>query len=137
MSQDSFIVTGDANTPAIMFIPSENTYSIKGRSIVSETDKHFSLLVEWLEKFQHTLPSKFEVNFEIECMNIGSGKKFLNVFYKLDEIFKTGKDIRINWFFKKNDDEMYETGHDFSVLVSVPFDLKVTSSVTKTEAQLA
>ena len=55
-------------------------------------------------------------------INISNSKFLLNIIYQIDEIFKSGFDVKIRWVFNNDEDGNYELGNDYAEMVTVPFE---------------
>jgi hypothetical protein len=57
----------------------------------------------------------------MDYFNTSSSKCLSDIFAKLETIRYTGKNIVINWYYEKDNEDMLEVGAEFSVNVSIPF----------------
>ena len=117
-------------SPEIIFDLEKNIFSIKGKSVVSDAESFYAPIIEWLSKVSDELRDDMNFVFDLEYFNIASSKRILFILYKLNDLRKRGKDIRVIWHFSMEDDEMKEVGEDYAVMVNIPFEF-----IGKTEVE--
>lgn len=114
-------ITGTPKTPTILFDAKSGKLEIKGRSIPENSIEFYKPLVDWLEQY-HASPSKMtEVNVQLEYFNTSSSKCILDVFKKLEAIYKSGNEVVINWYYEEDDEDMLEAGEDYQSIIRIPF----------------
>jgi hypothetical protein len=42
----------------------------------------------------------------------------------LNDLVDTGNEVKLNWFYREGDEDMYEVGQDYAYMVKVPFEFK-------------
>ncbi len=80
--------------------------------------------MEWLDKFGESQPTgKTQLEIRLEYFNTSSSKCILDIFKKVNSLYKNGIDVVINWYYEEEDEDMQEAGEDYSDLLDVPFDI--------------
>lgn len=111
-----------SKTPFVYLSAEEERFEIKGRSIPGDAEDFWGPILEWFEAYSQN-PSNFtEVKIDLEYFNISSSKRLLFLLYKLNEIVDKGNDVTVKWYYRSNDDDMFEVGQDYAFMVKVPFD---------------
>ena len=118
---DSISIEGTPKTPTVNFNADNGTVEIKGRSIPENSIEFYKPLVDWLEEYLNTPKEKTEVNIQLEYFNTSSSKCILDVFKKLEAIYKSGNDVIINWYYEEDDEDMLEAGEDYQSIIKIPF----------------
>ena len=118
---EALSIDGTAKTPSVKFDGQEGVIEIKGRSIPENSIEFYKPLVEWLEKYSSTPLDLTQVNVQLEYFNTSSSKCLLDVFKKLEVIFKRGQKVGINWYFEADDEDMLEAGEDYQSIINIPF----------------
>ncbi len=114
-------IIGTPKTPTVLFDAEKGIVEIKGRSIPENSIEFYKPLVDWLEKY-HSAPAKTtEVNIQLEYFNTSSSKCILDVFKKLETIYKSGNEVLINWYYEEDDEDMLEAGEDYQSIIRIPF----------------
>lgn len=116
-------------TPYVYLDPKSNTYLISGRSIPVEAEMFYQPIINWLD---HLVKEKdvdtVHFCFRIEFFNIASSKRILVILYKLAEMQSNGVNVLVRWLYDENDEDMYEIGQDYSVMMDMlPFKFETFS----------
>jgi len=56
--------------------------------------------------------------------NTASSKLIMDILLKLEEMVEDGANIKVEWYYQEDDEDMMEAGEEFSDIVEVDFDLK-------------
>ena len=118
---ESLTIEGTPKTPNVKFDAELGSIEIKGRSIPENSIEFYKPLVDWLEDYSKTPASLTKVNIQLEYFNTSSSKCILDVFKKLEAIYKAKNEVIINWFYEEDDEDMLEAGEDYESIIRVPF----------------
>ena len=113
-------------SPKVVFDPVKNQFEISGESRPENTSKFYVPLLDWLTQYQGVLywekdkvasiPAKvFE--FKFDYFNSTSAKFIMDVLMQLDKMAQEGYPIKAKWFYDKRDEDMKESGEEFSKLL--------------------
>lgn len=113
------------STPRIFFDQGNNTLEIKGESYPENTSEFYDPLFKWLDMHLDGLQEEsFNVNIELIYFNSSSSKILMNLFDKLEENTKAGKNIVLNWIYDKKNESSLEYGEEFKEdLATLKFNL--------------
>jgi hypothetical protein len=114
-------INGTFKTPTIFSDPIQGVIDIKGRSNPENSVQFYKPLFEWLIEYAKEPVSKTTVNIQLEHFNTSSSKCILEVFKKLEQVQKANKDVIINWYYEKNDEDILEAGENYEAMTSLPF----------------
>lgn len=114
-------IAGTPKTPTVHFDSGSGKVEIKGRSIPENSIEFYKPLVDWLEAYLSTPADLTEVNIQLEYFNTSSSKCILDVFKKLEAIYKSGNEVVINWYYEEDDEDMLEAGEDYQSIIKIPF----------------
>ena len=117
---EPIIIEGTPKTPTVKFDSAQGIFEIKGRSIPENSVEFYKPLVDWLDSYKETPLPKTVVNIRLEYFNTSSSKCILDIFKKLEAIYKSNHDVQVNWFYEK-DESMLEAGEDYKVMTHIPF----------------
>lgn len=109
-------------TPQIDFDPKNGLMQIKGRSIPDNPDDFWLPILNWFESYVLSPCEKTVFKIDLDYFNISSSKRILVLLYKLNELVEEGKDVSVQWLYRKADEDMYEVGQDYAYMVRVPFE---------------
>ncbi len=119
---DTLEIKETTQTPFVSFNGRTGEMEIRGRSIPEEADKFWLPILSWFESFVLKPTETIIVKLDFEYFNISSSKRILFFLYKLNELEAIGKDVKVQWHYKKSDVDMYEVGQDYAYMVKVPFE---------------
>ncbi|MCK4662984.1 MAG: DUF1987 domain-containing protein [Bacteroidales bacterium] len=118
---ESISLEGTPKTPTVNFKPETGLVEIKGRSIPENSIEFYKPLVDWLEEYLSSPSELTNVNIQLEYFNTSSSKCILDVFKKLEAIYKNGNEVIINWYYEEDDEDMLEAGEDYQSIIKIPF----------------
>ena len=104
------------STPLISGSIEDGTILIKGRSYPEDAQSFFFPFKNWLDEFYANAPGSIEVNLDFEYINSGTTKplvQFLNTLKRL----AMQKNVKVNWIYEEDDEDMQETGEEFKNMV--------------------
>jgi hypothetical protein len=119
----NFIREATLQTPLIA-LNTNGIMEIKGRAIPDNPEPFWGDVLAWFDKYsedpgQHTI---FKI--DLEYFNISSSKRILFLLYKLNELAERGFEAKVEWYYRKSDEDMFEVGQDYAFMVKVPFEFK-------------
>ncbi len=114
-------ITGTPKTPTVSFNAESGIIEIKGRSIPENSIEFYKPLVDWLDNYAKEPKDKTVVNIQLEYFNTSSSKCILDVFKKLETVFKGTNSVVINWYYEEDDEDMLEAGEDYQSILRIPF----------------
>lgn len=128
---DSLIIEGTEDSPSVLFDIHSGRFSISGKSRPENTGKFYLPVINWITKYGETLASGKDrltnystIIFEIKLdyFNSISAKYILDIIIILKDFVMKGQKVEIEWHYSKQDDDMLETGKEFSNMVNLKFD---------------
>ena len=114
-------IEGTPKTPTVKFDSSQGLIEIKGRSNPENSIEFYKPLVDWLKEYAKNPGDITIVNIQLEYFNTSSSKCILEVFRKLEVIYKAKHEVLINWHYKEYDEDILEAGEDYKFITGIPF----------------
>ena len=124
---ETLIIDPTDYTPEIIFNPSGNIFSIKGKSLPENSVDFYKPIFEWISNFSNNNPNKnIALDVDIEYMNSSSIKLLFYIFNTIDKHFKTNNNPEtcINWFCPKGDELIAQKGKESKDILELPFHIK-------------
>ena len=118
---EKFFIEPTRVTPLVNFDPDQGVLEIKGRSSPENSILFYQKIIDSLDEFAESGGDEFTANFSFEYFNTSSSKCLFDLFKKLSKIRDDGKEIKINWYYEEDDEDMMEAGEDYADLLDLDF----------------
>lgn len=114
---------GSAKTPSIHFDATTGKLELKGRSIPENSVEFYKPLNDWIDSYGKSPIAVTEVDVKLEYFNTSSSKCILDLFKKLEAISGSKTEVKVNWYFEVDDEDMEEAGQDYQAIIGLPFNI--------------
>jgi hypothetical protein len=104
-------IRGEKDTPEIDF-NGNGYFTMSGRSIPEDCDEFYQPICDYIERFIH-YGEQLIFNFDLDYYNTMSLRYLSKIFSLINEMNKKGKAVMVNWYHRKNDEDMLDIGKDF------------------------
>ena len=112
-------------TPEIICSPSDGQLLIEGRSIPENSIEFYQPLFDWLDDFVEQPSTNLLLDVKLEYFNTSSSKCLVEVFRKLEQVPPEQYNIKINWYYEEDDEDMEDSGMDFKEIISLPIEMQM------------
>jgi len=131
---EKLIIESTVNSPKIVLDPDKKTFEFSGESRPENVRKFFMPVLEWLEAYAKEFSdggNKGDVDvlhcrFEFEYFNSTSAKYILDIFKLLSTLHENGPELKIEWIYEEDDEDMLEVGQEMSRMSKLPFEYVVS-----------
>ena len=117
---DSLMIEEGEDTPKVVLDKKKGVFEISGRSLPEDTVHFFKPVLEWLKAYKNDPNPTTDFVFKLDYTNTASSKLLLDVLQMLQGI----KNTKVIWYFRDDDEDMEEAGHEFAEQVDIPFEFK-------------
>lgn len=117
---DSLIIEESDDTPKVVLDKQKAIFEISGRSLPEDTVHFFKPVLEWLKAYKNDANPTTEFLFKLDYTNTASSKLLLDIL----QVLQTIKNVKVIWYFRDDDEDMEEAGHEFAEQVDIPFEFK-------------
>lgn len=102
------------NTPGIDFDFSAHRLTMRGESYPEDASAFYQPLLKALEQYL-TGGRARTIDFDVYLtyFNSSSTKALFRIFDLLEEASRRGDEVRVNWYYHEDDDNIMEFGQDF------------------------
>ena len=121
---EPLIIGGAENSPTVILNKQENNFEISGRSLPEEVMSFYSPVIDWLEKYVRNPNDKTVFKLKLDYINSASQRAIQEILTVLEKIKEQDREIQIDWYFMADDDDMKETGEEYSEILDIPFNFK-------------
>ena len=108
-------------TPFVKLDGENGVVEIKGRSIPENSVEFYKPLIDWIDEYGNAPKDNTLINIQLEYFNTSSSKCILDIFKKLELLFKKGFKVQVNWYYEEDDEDMFEAGEDYQSIINLPF----------------
>ncbi|WKN45589.1 DUF1987 domain-containing protein [Tunicatimonas pelagia] len=99
-------------TPHVYFDPHKGYCLLEGESYLENTWEFYEHLCSWLREYTKTQkPLTFD--FKMIYFNTSSSKGILEIMLLLKDYEDRGGEVKINWYYPEEDDDILEEAEDF------------------------
>ncbi|MFA6404034.1 MAG: DUF1987 domain-containing protein [Salinivirgaceae bacterium] len=128
---ESLIIKETTSTPKVVLDSRNNNFEFQGCSRPEDVRNFYMPIINWLEKFRDTKAAieveKHATNpiifkFKLDYFNSSSAKFILDILVLINQLHLNGINLKIDWFYNQNDDDMLEVGKELSEVVDFPFE---------------
>jgi hypothetical protein len=120
---DRLIIEATKKTPSVDLDNSTGILNISGMSCSENAMGFFTPIFEWLSHYVANPQEETVMNFNLKYYNTSSAKCILDILDKLLVLNEEGKILNVNWYYDESDDEMLESGENYSTILDFPFNL--------------
>ena len=117
------IIDKTTKTPQIIFDPGNDIYEISGRSLPENVVKTYEPVLQWIDKNLGSITKDIVFNFRVDYLNSASAKMISLILTKLEEFYKSGIGIEVNWYYNLDDDDIQSEGEIYAKLKKIPIKL--------------
>lgn len=110
-------------TVKVDFNPSTGILELEGASYPENASEFYQPIFDWLKRFTTEIKKEVVLNLRLNYLNTSSTKCMLDIIDLLEEYYKAGGKVTINWFYADDDEDILETGEEFSEDTEVPINL--------------
>ncbi len=118
------IVAGKS-TPRILFDDVNNLFNIDGQSYPENSSNFYEPVISWVETYLEKEDISFDLNVRLLYLNTSSTKAMFYLFDILEDAFKKGTKVSVNWFYNAENEVAKETGEDLLEDFQFPHNIKV------------
>ena len=112
---------GSAKTPTVKFVSTNGVLELKGRSIPENSIEFYKPLNDWIDAYGASPQPNTIVEIKLEYFNTSSSKCILDLFKQLEKLNSGNTEVKVNWYFEEDDEDMEEAGEDYQAIIDLPF----------------
>jgi len=121
---EPFILEETDDTPKVVLDKENNNFEISGKSLPEDAMKFFEPIQKWIIDYIKNPNQSTEFKLNLEYFNSASAKKIVDILINLEDLSKSGKEIKIIWYFGEDDELMENKGEEIKSIIDIPFELR-------------
>lgn len=118
----AIIIEATRDTPGVILDPENNKFEMNGKSLPEDVGSFYDPILAWIEEYAENPNEETIFEMKMNYFNTASSKMLLDILFALEEMAEDGKNIKIHWHFKENDEDMKEAGEEYEEIVEIPFE---------------
>ena len=119
---ESLYIEATEDTPKINLNGDTGIFLIADRSLPENAFEFYQPIIRWLNDYAENPQEETIVNFKLDYFTTSSAKQIIKIFLCLEETNNSSK-VEVNWYYKKEDVDMYAIGLKYSKLVNIKLNL--------------
>ena len=120
---DILNIAATNTTPSVVLDTTRKVLEFSGESYPENAVQFYQAVQQKLEVYLEENSEPLTVNFKLDYFNTSSSKCLLDLLECLERSHQRGKSITVNWYYSEEDEDMHDSGTDFSLEVKLPFNL--------------
>ncbi|MCH8330799.1 MAG: DUF1987 domain-containing protein [Bacteroidetes bacterium] len=118
---NKIILEEGPDTPRVTLDPASRSFEISGRSLPEDVYEFYNPILEFLKQYAAKPLDYTDFTFKLEYFNTASSKMILDILILLQQVHKQGYAVQIQWFYRKDEEDMLIKGEDYAEMVDLPF----------------
>jgi len=115
-------IESSAYTPYVYFDWHTGILEMKGRAIPENPDEFWTPVIKWMHNYAQNPAKKTILRIDMEYFNMSSSKRILIMLYQLNTLVKLSNKVKVEWYHRFADEDMFEVGQDYEYMVKIPFE---------------
>jgi hypothetical protein len=118
---NDLIIQGDKQKPDLIFSAKTGKLEISGQSLPENASSLYNPVVDWIDEYVKQPAKQTVLSFKMKYYNTASSKMFFSFIKKLNTLYKSRANVKIEWHYLEDDEDMLDAGEYFRDLVDIPF----------------
>jgi hypothetical protein len=114
-------ISAGKDTLSILCDGKTGVIEMKGISYPQDAADFFNPVFDWLESYIDQVKGQLSLNLHIDYVNTSSTKCLFDFIDRLEDYYKEGNDVQVNWYYEQYDEDIKETGLEFQEDMDLPF----------------
>jgi len=111
--------------PEVVLDKDNGIFTITGKSIPEDSSEFYAPVFNWFNDYFEAPNSETVLVFRLDYYNSSSARAIANLMKLLDNNFvNKNTNVKVVWEYNSDDEAMKESGEDFSMLFSLPIEIK-------------
>jgi len=120
---ENLIIKATRKTPAVNFNATSGLLELSGRSTPENTEEVFLPMIQWLEQYLKNPAEETVLQTCVEYYNNPSLRQLQKILKHLENHSAQGNRCLVKWIYEQDDEDMIETGKEYSELFKLPFEM--------------
>lgn len=114
-------IKASRQSPAVYLDNHTGKFEFKGKSRPEDAMLFYDDIHIWLESYLKNPKDETYVKFQLEYFNSSSAKHIKHIMGFFKALADKGYKVNVDWYYLKDDEDMYDVGQEYADLYEVPF----------------
>ncbi|HBI81535.1 MAG TPA: nuclear pore complex subunit [Bacteroidales bacterium] len=110
-----------SDTPEVTLDKERGRFEFYGNIMPENPKEFFDPIIEWFHEYVKNPNPETTLIFKLDYFNTAASKKLIEILSILQGINQNNKTVQVNWFYKKIDEDMRDSGETFAEIIHIPF----------------
>ncbi|MCK4358179.1 MAG: DUF1987 domain-containing protein [Candidatus Cloacimonetes bacterium] len=110
-------------TLMINFNVETGIFEMGGSSYPENAMEFFQPIIKFIELYVSEIGKAIILNLELNYLNTSSTKCLLDIIEILEKYYKESGDVKVNWYYEEDDEDILEMGEDIAEDIELPINL--------------
>lgn len=121
-NKDYVLLKGSSETPEVLLDKNKGEIKFSGRSLPENAKGFYKPIKDWLNNYTENPLEQTHAVFAYEYFNTASSKMILEMLDILKLLEDKGGQVKIEWYYLEDDEDMLEAGEDFAEIADLKFE---------------
>lgn len=121
---ESLRLQASEDTPLIDFNIETGVFMVSGRALPEDAHEFFTPIEKWVQNYLETPLDSTTLEMRIDYFNSASTRYIFNILMSFEDLVDAGKDVRIIWYYKADDEMIEAKGEELESILEVPFEMR-------------
>jgi hypothetical protein len=117
---ENLVIKETQSTLDVDFNAKSGKCKLSGSSYPENSIIFFKPLVNWIKEYAKQGKGEIILDISVTYINTSSTKCLLDIFELLETYHKKNGNIKINWYYPEDEDDLMETGEELTEHLTIP-----------------
>jgi len=118
---DLFELPQTRRTPKVLFDLNKGVFKIAGTSQPYDVNNFYFPLMRKIDHYLNNPSKNTHLIFNLDDIDFSSSQFILAIIYRMKRVFASNSNLRVEWFYKEENQEMLEVGETYAELSGLDF----------------
>ena len=121
---DLFEIPQTKRTPKVLFDLDKGVFKIAGISRPYDVNNFYFSLMRKIDHYVNKPCKNTHLIFNLDYIDFSSSQFILAIIYRMKRVLASNRNLRVEWFYKEENQEMLEVGETYAELSGLDFVFK-------------
>ena len=116
-------IAAGKSTPRILLNRDTHQFLIEGQSYPENSTSFYQPVIDWLKEYITAEEEELLLKIKLLYINTSSTKALMYLLDLLEDAFREGREVGINWYYDRENEMARETGEELKEDLSLPFSI--------------